>query len=628
MAQAAFTRLLHIAFFVNLLFSLSVFSEIDASFLLNNQEESGSIAASEGQATDFQSTAHALMTLHQLDSTDVLFKQKAQNFLSASMVDSTENLSLRVLSAHSITLPEVAADLSTVLLRQNTDGGLGFLTGFDSDVLSTAFALNVLAVSNIVNNASARMVGFLIDRQQPNGSWEINANKNSVEVTAVVLNAVWHYREHYQLTKALTKGADFLKSQREANGLWTSLESSAYALIALLNTDNDRQPIQASLESFATLQDVDGSFGSDTYLTALGLRVLDAMGKPAPDEIILEGRVVDGDSNLPISNAIVSLSGAYAEELQTDDQGLFSIGQLPPGFYNLSVEKSGFSPFTISTLLSLGDQSSMGDLQLTKLQTDPDTGEIITTGTIRGTVTNKRTGESVQSANVSIEGTDLLAVTNADGFYQIDLVPAGDIQISAIAAGYAKSLGNASIESGQTLIFSPSLVESVEEKVSVAGVIVEKDSLEPLSNVLVIVTDEAGVSIEGTTDNTGSYLIENVTAGELSILSKLSGYFDIAANADVAPGTQINFSPVLMPEGGSQEINTTGGIRLAVVDEATRKGIPGVNIHLQPLLGDAITLLTDSDGGVTKTDIPEGKATLLFEHVDYSPLSLDIEVQS
>jgi len=54
----------------------------------------------------------------------------------------------------------------------------------------------------------------------------------------------------------------------------------------------------------------------------------------------------------------------------------------------------------------------------------------MSTGTVKGTVKNKK-GKDQIGAEVQVEGTNLIAVTDLKGAYSIDKVPSGEQKITA-----------------------------------------------------------------------------------------------------------------------------------------------------------------------------------------------------
>lgn len=103
-----------------------------------------------------------------------------------------------------------------------------------------------------------------------------------------------------------------------------------------------------------------------------------------------------------------------------------------------------------------------------------------TTGKIAGTVTDARTGEKLISANVIVEGTNVGASTNIDGYFAILNVPPGTYRVRASMLGYTgATLVDVRVVIDQTTNISFSLSEtaiSTQELVVVAQrPVVQKD---------------------------------------------------------------------------------------------------------------------------------------------------------
>ena len=72
------------------------------------------------------------------------------------------------------------------------------------------------------------------------------------------------------------------------------------------------------------------------------------------------------------------------------------------------------------------------------------------TGTVAGRVTDKGTGQPLASVQVTISPTTRGALTDRDGRFQLDNVPAGTVEIRARFIGYAIGLRTITIVAGQT----------------------------------------------------------------------------------------------------------------------------------------------------------------------------------
>jgi carboxypeptidase family protein/TonB-dependent receptor-like protein len=101
----------------------------------------------------------------------------------------------------------------------------------------------------------------------------------------------------------------------------------------------------------------------------------------------------------------------------------------------------------------------------------------LNTGKIEGTVRDKDTGAPLAGAQVTVEGTRLGNVTNADGYYFILNVPPGNRSVIFTYTGYQKTtISNVIVLAGQTMTVDGGLSSTVVE---LGGITVEADA-EPM----------------------------------------------------------------------------------------------------------------------------------------------------
>lgn len=72
-------------------------------------------------------------------------------------------------------------------------------------------------------------------------------------------------------------------------------------------------------------------------------------------------------------------------------------------------------------------------------------------GTIEGRVFNPLTGEYIRNAEVRLQGTALIAVTEGDGHFRISHAPAGTATLSVVYTGYQSGSATVTVMGGQTV---------------------------------------------------------------------------------------------------------------------------------------------------------------------------------
>lgn len=173
------------------------------------------------------------------------------------------------------------------------------------------------------------------------------------------------------------------------------------------------------------------------------------------------------------------------------------------------------------------------------------------TGTVSGVVKDKTTGETMPGANVIIKGTLIGAVTNFDGLFVIENVPAGEVQVEASFIGYLVQSIKTTVSAGKTSNLDFNL---------------ESDAV-ALEETVVI-----GYGIQKKSDRTGA--VSNVTSDELNkgvltdpvqgIQGKIAGVSVTKKGGDPNGGFDIKI------RGASSMSTSTSP--LYVVD-----GVPGVD---------------------------------------------------
>ena len=132
---------------------------VDTMFLDASVNADGSIDRSEDSSLTYQSTAESIITYQALGLSDAEAAIRGRTYLQTATINSTENIALRLLAS-----PLNGATLNAALVkinkRQNRDGGVGAFAGFDSELISSAFALRALSRASVTNEITNRIVSF------------------------------------------------------------------------------------------------------------------------------------------------------------------------------------------------------------------------------------------------------------------------------------------------------------------------------------------------------------------------------------------------------------------------------------------------------------------------------------
>ncbi len=605
----------YIGFAVMLLLAVSNFAIAEQSEALNwlsdQQGVNGSVYLESDVANADQSTYEAAQALsNSVDSRFSANIARASAFLNDSDATtlSTESLSRRILLKASASL-ELDQDVQELLSRRSARGGYGDYADVPPSILSTAFSLRALGSVGVP--ADGQTIQYLLNQQQADGSWSFPIlGEPSVELTAYAMNSLWMYRNELNLNASLDSAQAFLETQIDSvTNLWATTEASALVLIALLERNVDRSAYQTSIDTLISQQLANGSYENDVYLTGLISRLIEIANEPANDAISISGRVLDGDSGLPLPSVNVQLTGSGDTGVSTGSDGRFTLSIDLAGSYQLAFVLDSYGKAMLQTTLADGDQQTLNDVILTKLAEDPDTGDPVTTGTVRGNVSASINGEPLAGVLIIVNNqTGLSATTDSQGNYLITNVSEGPITTEASLDGYQSLSGGANISSNQTLIFSPELSEIVPSTATVFGSVKDAVSGDLLEGSTVTVTVN-GSDFVSTTDLSGSYQIVDVPSGPISYSATLEDYQTVSGSLNALDGANINFSPALQPTPVIEEPITNGIVSGNVTNSQSGAPLLGVVVTVNDQA--SLSATTDAQGSYLIANVPIGVVTVV-----------------
>lgn len=167
----------------------------------------------------------------------------------------------------------------------------------------------------------------------------------------------------------------------------------------------------------------------------------------------LAGRVTDGNGK-PVAEAIIALQ--RQRRTTTDRDGNYTVAQLTPDSYRITVIKDGFTAEEktidvrggISTRQDFVLKTAGGARQVGRL---PNAGIVLArTGQIAGRVIDGKTGAPLAGVNVSIAGQRTVT-TGANGSYSFTNVGFGTYQVTARKSGFTEGQKSVTIRGADTV---------------------------------------------------------------------------------------------------------------------------------------------------------------------------------
>jgi len=610
------------------------------SYLSNQQEIDGRYVGQSAISTGFQSTSEALRAFNFAGESGQPGIALANSFLSASEIRNTEYLS-RLLISLAQSGASTNALILEILQHQNSDGGFGDFAGFDSTVIDTAYALDAIADSRLQPAGAEIAVRYLIYKQNTDGAWADGSNESSVFLSALAMRALWHYRTVFTgVTQALGKAQNYLLSNRSAlTGLWPETHESALALIAIVPNVAEFSQVESIVTDLANQQLPDGSWGGDSYITALVLRALLSQPTPQPPVITtgnITGRVLNSVTKQAIANATVFID-SLSLSVTADSSGAFSFNGLDSSLYNLRINADGYTEVSFSNVqVNVAVDTSLGDVLLSPLPT---------TGVLLGRVTDAATSQLIPGVIVSVTGSSTAATgTASNGSYSIVGLTPGAVTITLVKDGYQPVVASASIVAGGTLVLNPALTatssgsEPLPGTATTAllrGLVTDSSTGLPIQFASVRVRDAiTNFSIGfAQTAIDGSYQVSDLTPGAVNIEVTKSGYLTANASATASAGNALIFSPGMVPTDGDPNSGTGGDVGQEVLPGTSSTAVlRGVASDLEtslPLAGVAITVTgsttasttTAADGSYSITDIIPGDVSVTASLTTYLNVS-------
>ncbi|MEN9867229.1 MAG: hypothetical protein RL748_2819, partial [Pseudomonadota bacterium] len=485
---------------------------------LNSQVQGDGSLSNENAAlaTPLQTRAEVAQTLKQLASlpapliTGVLNKGE----------DNTEYLARKVL-ALSGSNTDISASISTLLQRQNSDGGFAPAPGYASDPLDTAWALLALATVKQANPQGIDLaLSYLLQSKQADGGWGV-VEQTRVWISSLVLLSANQWKSNYPVDALSTAAHDWLLA-RASNGVFDGVSNNALALLALAtHSSSGLQPLQDALKA---AQQSDGSWGGDPFATALALRALGAStgaGSGSASTGDVTGRVVVASTGNGLADTTIQIVELPAFGATTDSSGAFALRGLNPGQYTLRASKLAYGTRQLNITITGGQTLTISPISMTAASLG---------ATISGVVRDKN-GSVLDGVLIAV-GTSS-GSSNAQGAYQLTGLNPGAVTILASKANYQSVNVNVSLTAGSSYTFSPTLYDAntTPPATSIKGKVLEAGSNKALAGVSIKINQTLVASALD-----GSFVLDNQSSGAFSLGLNANGYQGLTISGTLAAG--------------------------------------------------------------------------------------------
>ena len=435
-------------------------------------------------------------------------------------------------------------------LNQNDDGGFGHIEGWQSNALDTAYVLVALNETGYIatldeagkaqwNARIAKALAYLASQQRGDGGYQI-AYLDELYIDSYVLSAFTPYlKTHGQYIPTAQKLVNYLQSKQVSESTWSTRANNSGLFIDALVAES-LYPYQATnnAEKFKTnftnrvlaLQNADGSWQQDAYVTAVVMRSLDHLSKPSinPSLGSFSLDLQDSETGSLLSGATVTLvSNSSTLNLTTDLNGNLTATDLPAGKYTISISKPGYVTANFEANIQTSTQTNFGTLKLSRSSEK-------TTSFVQGTILRQDNNLPLSGAIVKVYYQDKImqTVTNAQGNYQIAVPYAGSFAVEAAYERLKTAGGTGTLNFGQTFDFSPKLYTLDYQSTDLVGRVIDEEG-RPMSNVEIYINGQH----LATSSSDGSYRISDYKVNK--------GYWDDYLERIKISGSEIKYNLII-----------------------------------------------------------------------------------
>jgi len=557
---------------------------------------------------------------------------------------------------------EVQRLLSALLDKQRPDGSFGDEDLSINNIYITYQALAVLQSLRLRFNLDQQITeasNAIISLQQPDGSW------GGIFETAIALLAVLPgSTDRSQLDSAIT----YLRNNQDDEGSWLNdvyiTAITARAIYASENTSDtpivDGAPTDALGRASASIVDsvtgealagvvaritsfeggdrsavevVSSSSGGLTFneLAPQNYTVTLSLGDYVSREIefsvsagqllnlgavslvrltsSISGIITALDSNLPVENALVTVSGASNLTTVSDASGAYQIN-VQPGQVAIAISAQGFDTVSGQGSLILG-----GVLTFSPLLRAENTTPVDESSTLTGRVINQNTNEIIDNATITIVETGQTQQTDSQGLFEFVDLEQGEVSLLIAKESFVSRTIFALIPESTTVNINDIGLLEVSEPLpsSVSGRVVDTNTMLPLEGVTVQLAQESLV-----TGPDGLFNFANQDAGQYQVIVSRPTYRTTEFSLNLDQGVNLQLTDILL----SNETTSLGSsVSGRVVDAETQIALEGVTVQLGQQ-----SFTTGADGLFVFSEQDAGEYQIIVSQPSYNDFEFSISL--
>ncbi len=305
----------------------------------------------------------------------------------------------------------------------------------------------------------------------------------------------------------------------------------------------------------------------------------------------VSGIVQNAETQTPMPNVTLSLSGLVSQDVLTDVNGEYSFNGLDPGAYRIKAEPEGFSPFDEVFQLSLGEDKNL----IISLEPLPY---------ISGVVLNSEDDSPLENVEISLSGSfqsDML--TDETGRFLFPSLQPGQYTLGFAKQGFKSGDIPVNLTVGNP-VDKVIKLEPLDIVASVSGTVRDQETQAGIPNLKLSLSGP--VSEDILTSSTGDYSFKNLLPGVYTIKISHEGYVSDEQSFTLADSEDKSLIISLTP---------LGLISGVIFDADNDAPIKDAEVTL---IGDSsFDKLTNDQGQFTFDNLTPGRYTLQVKKQDY-----------